>query len=110
MKQLSLLLCVMLGAPLIACAQTARTPAAADEKSPVPTLQYQSVFADYVAAKEPEQTPDRNWKRANRIVAGDSAPPAQTQAPAAQDTTASPATGTHSHHIHHEGHGDEKKH
>jgi hypothetical protein len=55
--------------PLLASAQTERSmPAAADAKAPVTPLQYQSVFADYMTAKDALHTPDKGWVRANRLL------------------------------------------
>jgi hypothetical protein len=70
MKFSHLLLCAA-GMPLFACAQTEQAmPAAADPNAPVSPLQYRSVFADYLAAKEPARSPDKAWVAANRAIAG----------------------------------------
>jgi hypothetical protein len=59
------------GVPLLASAQADQaTPAAAAPNAPVPPPQYRSVFADYVAAKEPARSPDKAWLPANRAVMG----------------------------------------
>jgi hypothetical protein len=72
------------GVPLLACAQADRTiPAAADAKAPVTPLQYHSVFADYVVAKEAPQSPDKGWVRANRALLGE-----ETPAPGADEQSA----------------------
>ena len=68
MKFLHLLL-LAAGMPLLASAQTERSmPAAADAKAPVTPLRYQSVFADYMTAKDALHTPDKGWVRANRLL------------------------------------------
>ena len=60
--KLSYLLLFAAGMPLLASAQADQAmPAAADPNAPVPPLQYRSVFADYVAAKEPTRSPDKAW-------------------------------------------------
>lgn len=59
------------GVPLLAFAQADRAmPVAADPNAPVPPLQYHSVFADYVVAKEPVRSPDKGWISANRALMG----------------------------------------
>jgi hypothetical protein len=68
----SILLLFAAGMPLLASAQADQAmPAAADPNAPVPPLQYRSVFADYVAAKEPTRSPDKAWVPANRAVMGE---------------------------------------
>lgn len=63
------LLLLAAGVPLLASAQPERSmPPAADANAPVTPLQYQSVFADYVTAREASQTPDKGWVRANRVL------------------------------------------
>jgi hypothetical protein len=81
----SYLLLAVAGLPLFAFAQTDRSmAAAADANAPVAPLQYQSVFADYVPAKEPLQSPDKGWIRANRTLLGDeTVPSASSGQPAA---------------------------
>ena len=62
------------GVSLLACAQAEQTfPSAADTNAPVTPLQYQSVFANVVASKEAQQSPDKRWARANRVVLGEEA-------------------------------------
>ena len=91
------------GVPLLASAQTERPmPAAADADAPVTPLQYQSVFADYVAAKEAPQSPDKVWVRANRVVLGEEAealaPSGQAAAGAPEKTVEpEPMHGKHEH-------------
>lgn len=77
-------------------------PAAADANAPVTPLQYQSVFADYVTVKEPSQSPDKGWVRANRALLGDQAdalaPAAQPEAGASQKASVpAPMHGKHEH-------------
>jgi hypothetical protein len=72
------------GVPLLACAQADRMiPAAVDAKAPVAPLQYNSVFTDYVVAKEAPESPDKGWVRANRALLGEENP-----APAAGEQSA----------------------
>lgn len=89
------------GVPLLAAAQVDRaTPAVSNANAPVAPLQYQSVFADYVVAKEPAQSPDKGWVRSNRAVLGDQAeaPVSGQQADTAASTKASaPAHEQHEH-------------
>lgn len=91
------------GVPLLASAQPERPmPAAADANAPVTPLQYQSVFADYVKAKEAPQSPDKVWVRANRAVLGEEA---EASAPSGQPTSGAsektakpePMHGKHAH-------------
>jgi hypothetical protein len=97
------LLLLAVGVPLFASAQADRhVPAAADVNGTVTPLQYHSVFADYVLAKEPQQAPDRGWIRANRAVLGGNtatAEPERQAAPAvAQDKPpAKPVQDAHAH-------------
>jgi hypothetical protein len=99
----SYLLLFAAGVPLLASAQTERAiPAAADANAPVTPLQYQSVFADYVKAKDAPQSPDKVWVRANRALLGDGA---ETSTPSGQPTAGSsektakpePMHGEHQH-------------
>jgi hypothetical protein len=84
------LLLLAAGVPLFASAQADRhVPAAADVNGAVTPLQYHSVFVDCVPATEPQQTPDRGWIRANRVVLGGDA---------GQDTPAAkPVHDAHAH-------------
>ena len=67
----SYLLLLAAGVSLLASAQTEQSmPAAANANAPVTPLKYQSVFADYVAAKEAAQSPDKGWVHANRTLLG----------------------------------------
>lgn len=94
------------GVPLLASARTDRPiPAAADARAPVAPLQYQSVFADYLTAKEAPESPDKTWVRANRAVLGGQAaapapaPGAQPAAGAAgKSANPQPMHGKHEHH------------
>jgi hypothetical protein len=93
MKFLHLLLFAA-GVPLLASAQADRAmPAATDANTPVTPLQYHSVFADYVVAKEPALSPDKGWVSANRALMGTDAETAASHAqPAAggSDKTSEP--------------------
>lgn len=102
MKSSCLLLCAALGAPLVVSAQTAKVQAT-DPNAPAPSLQYHSVFADYVPAVEPKSTPDQNWLRANRVVAGDTA--AAADASAARPANQAAASKTSSPHHQHQQKG-----
>jgi hypothetical protein len=62
-------------------------PAAADANTPVTSLQYQSVFADYVTAKEVPQSPDKGWVRANRALLGDETAPSASSVQLAAGTS-----------------------
>jgi hypothetical protein len=101
--KISYLLLFAAGLPLLASAQTERSiPAAADANTPVPPLQYQSVFADYVTAKEAQESPDKGWIRANHALLGDEAKPSAWSAqPIATSSQAAPAPeqkhGKHEH-------------
>jgi len=96
------------GVPLLASARTDRPiPAAADAHAPVAPLQYQSVFADYLTAKEAPESPDKTWVRANRaVLGGQAAAPAPAPAPGAQPAAGAagksanpqPMHGKHEHH------------
>ncbi|MFK3741554.1 hypothetical protein [Massilia sp. TN1-12] len=102
------LLLLAAGVPLLASAQTDRPmPPAADANAPVTPLQYQSVFADYVTAKEAPQSPDKVWVRANRAVLGEegeaSTPSGQPTASASEKTAKpEPMHGKHEHHGEHQ--------
>ncbi|SDE63662.1 hypothetical protein SAMN05428966_109286 [Massilia sp. PDC64] len=90
------------GVPLLAAAQADRAmPDASSPNAPVAPLQYRSVFADYVTASAPVQSPDKAWAAANRAVLGDqaeaSAPGQQAGAGAAPATSAKTAHDQHDH-------------
>jgi hypothetical protein len=64
------------GMPLVASAHAERAmPAAADLKVPVTSLQYHSVFIDYVPLRNMPRSPHKDWVRANRALACQSGEP-----------------------------------
>jgi hypothetical protein len=97
------LLLFAVGVPLLASAQTGRSmPASADADAPVAPLQYRSVFANYVTAKEAQESPDKGWIRANHALLGDEAKPS---ASSAQPTATSSQTASEQKHGKHEHKG-----
>lgn len=74
MKRLYLLLLAVAGAaPLVIHAEPVRISAAVtDASAAVPPLKYQSAYADYKPAVEPQTTPDKVWIEANQEVSGQS--------------------------------------
>lgn len=69
--KISYLLLFAAGMPLLAFAQADRAmPAVVDPNAPILPMQYQSVFADYIVAKEPASSPDKGWISANRALMG----------------------------------------
>ncbi len=97
------LLLLAAGVPLLASAQAQQAmPAAADANAPVAPLQYQSVFAGSVGAKEAPQPPEKGWVRANRALLDEEATfpmsGEQSTAPVPQKTTKTvPAHDKHKH-------------
>lgn len=78
------------------------TPAAADANAPVPPLKYRSVFADVVAPKAAQPSPDRSWVRANQaLLTDDPAPSASGEKSAAgtsqKETAPPPSHGQREH-------------
>ena len=75
MKRLHLLLLAVVGAaPLVIHAEPVRiSTAVSDASAAVPPPKYQSAYADYKPAVEPQITPDKVWIAANQEVSGQSA-------------------------------------
>ncbi|WGG48575.1 hypothetical protein [Rugamonas sp. DEMB1] len=69
MKRLRFLLFAVAGVPLLASAQAARVDTAAPQAGASATLPYQSAFAGYLPAPQPDLTPDKAWLQANSELA-----------------------------------------
>jgi hypothetical protein len=100
---------VLLAASAVAQArQSARPPSPSDPDAPVPALAYDSALSGHVRwSGEAAVSPDKAWRRANAVVAGDggdSGPAKQTghgehaKAPAPQQAPASTPPAAHAHH------------
>lgn len=73
MKRFQLLLLAVASAPLLIHAEPVRvSTAVTDASAAVPPPKYQSAFADYKPAVEPQATPDKVWVQANQEVSGQS--------------------------------------
>ena len=73
MKRFQLLLLAVASAPLLIHAEPVRdSTAVTDASAAVPPPKYQSAYADYKRAIEPQATPDKVWVQANQDVSGQS--------------------------------------
>ena len=100
---------VLLAASAVAQArQSARPPSPSDPDAPVPALAYNSALSGHVRwSGEAAVSPDKAWRRANAVVAGDGGEAGagkqpghggHADAPATQPAPASAAPAEHAHH------------
>jgi len=92
--------------PIAQAQQPSRTPDPADPAAPVPPIVYQSALAGYTPGPKEAPSPDKLWRSANDIVAGQpghgahAAPapePRKDEAP----RSGVPGTAPRKHHQHH---------